>query len=707
MKHFAFLTILLMTFMSSYAQPQITWRFANPEIIRQGTSDRLEFDLQVKASENGTFLFSGQYNLTFNNDAFYTSSLNTTVIRSGISNQFSDDLGDYKYTITRNNTGVEPNMVINVALTPSEVAILPEEPSSAWSAEITTEWQTFTRLRIRIANPSLLAGITFIEAFMNGQISYHSGPMSITEYLSPNLYETLNLNLLNLGRIYSETYGWSQVGAAQFDWNTPANTTIFDGNATITQANNTAALANNLNIMGGASLTLETNKWLTAAGTLNTPGSDALIINDRGSLIHNSSAVEATLKRNITGGSLNATTHRYHLVSVPMDVSNAYTAGDIFTGIHLWELDAINQDWSKISDVNYPINNQEGYLIWHDQPSRSLEISGTLNGSDYNLPTKNLGTYTDGESYRLLPNPYPSAMEWSTPTGYDAAVYFYNGATGNYVTFADGVPSPAIIPAGQSFFVKTTVPATTANTITIRNNSRLHSGQTLYKSVNNISNLLQIKVSSEISEDDAYIRFHEEATNLFDADKDARKLNGFGDAPQLFTSLEGINYAINTLEMTSEPIAVPLHFTMSMDGMVNMEIARLESFTQGGSVFLEDLYLNEMVDVTAQSVYSFQHHQNIPADRFKLHFNGMVGTETIASENIKMYVLNKRIYIHSPLSESGNASVEIFDQLGRTVYHQINASDNPIVINAANYPHFLIVKVKTASHAKTSKLIIQ
>ena len=708
--------ILLAIFFSSLFlhadPPQLTWRIANPRIIRVTNLQRLEFEVQVKANQAGSYYSSGQFMLYFNNDAIsYSPSTNWTVIRSGISAQ-KDPIEEYKYITSRVTSGAYPNVKVLIALSVTNEDVIDNDPSADFLAEITTEWQTYIKVQCQITDVDALAGIYFDEAGTNGQNFYLASAVNEVGFNNPSLYESLTLSQAYLGRIYSNSFGWTQYGGTTnnvpyINWATAVNTTIFDGNATITQTNNTAALANNLNIMDGANLTLETNKWLTVAGTLNTPNSDALIINDGGSLIHHSTAVDATLKRNLTGGSLNTTTHRYHLVSVPMAASSVYNASDLFTGFHLWEFDALNQGWLKITDNNFPILNQEGYLVWHDQPSRSFEIAGRLNGSDYLLPIKNVGTYTDGQSYRLIPNPYPSALEWSTPAGYDAAVYFYNGATGNYLTFADGVPSPAIVPYGQSFFVKTSVPGGIASAITISNSSRSHNNQSFYKSSTSVSNLLQIKVNSELSEDYAYLRFLEGATNLFDPDKDARKLFGFGDAPQLYSSYEGINYAINTLEMTNNPTVVPLHFTMSMDGMVNMELSNLESFAKGVSVFLEDVFLNKLVNINEQPVYSFTHQQNSPEDRFKLHFHSALGIETIDSETINIYSSGKKIYIQLPQINLGNTSVEIFDQMGRTIYMQSHAQNNPIIINAMDFPHCLITRVKTARQAKTSKLIIQ
>jgi hypothetical protein len=689
-----------------FSQPQITWRFANPEIIRSGSTDRLEFDLQVKASAGGTYFWSGQYILTFNNFAFLSSTTNVTVIRSGISNQYSYALGDQKYSITRTITGVTPNQVINVALTPMDVAMLNELPNSEWLAELTTEWQTFTRLRITISDPSPLAGISFIEASMNSQIFYLSAPGFITNYTSPNLYESPNLNLLHLGRIYSDTHGWSQVGESQIDWVSSVNTTVFDGNATITQTNNTAALAGNLNVMDGANLTIPSNKWLTVGGILTTSDTDALTVTDGASLLHNTASVNASVERTISGGSISSTTHRYHLVSVPLNEATIVTAGDIFTGMHLWELDAVNQVWNKINFAVYPINNKNGYLIWHDENTKSLEMSGILNSTDVELPSISIGTNTDGQSYRLIPNPYPSALNWITPAGYDAAVYFFNSATGNYVTYAGGVPGPAIAPVGQSFFIKTSVPGI-AGAMTISNADRLHHNQNFYKAVTEIPNLLKIKANSQTSMDEAYVRFHDQATNQFDAEMDAQKLFGFGDAPQLYTFFEEINYAINTLGLSNNHLVIPMHFKMNANGMIQLEAEGTQSFNQGFSVFLEDVYLNQMINLSVQSIYSFEHDQSNPDNRFNLHFYGVLDTdETVAATAWKAWSYNKYIYISIPEIYESTAEIELFDLTGRKIYQQKHAINNPIIIYGGDIPQLVFVKINTVSKTHTSKIII-
>ncbi len=707
MKRFITFLCLALLFSSGFAQPQITWRFANPEIIRQTTSDRLEFDLQVKASEAGTYFWSGQFNLTFNNAAFYTTAVNTTVIRSGISNQYSDDLEDQKYAITRTITGTEPNLVINVALTPTDISILAEEPDEAWSAEITTEWQTFARLKLRIDDPSLIANISFIQASMNGQISYHSAPGVITNYENPNLYEALDLSSTHLGRIYSDAYGWSQVGENQIDWTTPVNTTIWDGNATITQTDNTAALANNLNVMPGANLTVGADKWLTVNGTLTTPNPAALVIADGGSLMHGTALVDATIQRTLTGGSINPTTHRYHLVSVPMDEASTFVAGNIFEGSHLWQFDAANQAWDKITSGNHPLNNKEGYLTWYDGVSFPYSLGGKMNAADVVLPAKTLGmTPPLNNSWRVVPNPYPSALEWATPAGYDAAVYFFNAATGNYITFVDGVPEPAIFPVGQSAFIKKTVAGGEGAAITIAATNRLHHAQAFYKNNELPNNTLRMLAIADNSNDETFVRFHENATAAFDGQMDAFKLKGFGAAPQVFSVMEDRDYAINALPLTNETTIVPLNFEMSEAGRVTFEASGMDSFIDGVTIFLEDMLLNEMVNLMEQAAYDFDHEKEYDPDRFRLHFMGVLGTDAMSQINWNVWSHDKYVYISAPQLFGQMAQVELFDVLGNRILNERLSLNSPTVLHAGEATRVIVARITSGEHVFTTRLII-
>jgi hypothetical protein len=217
--------------------PQLTWRIANPRIIKV-TQQRLEFEVQVKADQNGTYYSSGQFLLYFNNDAIsYSSDLHWTVIPSGISAQTHANIGN-KYIISRVRSGAYPNVKVLVGLSPTDEAVIDEDPAAGYLTEITTGWQTYVKIQCNIADFSALAGIYFYREGTNGQNFYLSSPGNEAGYNNPSLYQTLDLSQAYLGRLYSTMYGWTQYGGATdnvpyLDWTTAVNTSAWEGTPNI------------------------------------------------------------------------------------------------------------------------------------------------------------------------------------------------------------------------------------------------------------------------------------------------------------------------------------------------------------------------------------------------------------------------------------------------------------------------------------------
>lgn len=711
MKQFLILILCFQLAAAGVAQ-QLSYRFANPQIVYLYDYDQfLTFDVEVKADMPNTLLYVGQVNLYFNDLAFDMDP-------DEIGSNFLIEKGDLligTYPINQQKYNIDVVTITTYASQPVlNVACLANHTTPNTNLtrynEVPTEWTSLIKIQARINNPIHEAGISFVQPMMNGTQQY-AGTNPPLNYINPNLYIGPDFSNTYLQRVYSDNKGWSQYGGTIdgvvfMDWSTAANTTIWDGNATITQSDNTIAQANHLNVMPDADLTITSNKWLTVAGTLSTPDPSALIIADGGSLILETDQTEATIERTLTGGTISPTTHRYHLVSVPMHEASVFTAGDVFLDRHLWEFVAEDQSWFKITPVSHSINNKEGYLIWHEDPSYHYNISGKLNAADVTLPAQDLGISGDGNSYRLVPNPYTSALEWETPAGYDAAVYFFNAATGNYVTFVDGVPQPAIFPLGQSGFIKKSTPGGTGEAITIHASKRQHNAQALYKNLNLPANTLQLSASTDFSQDETYVRFHKEATSHFDGELDALKIKGFGAAPQLFTVINEQDYAINTLEPLNETLIIPLHFEMSKDARVTFQASGLETFISGAAIFLEDLLLNEMIDLMQQTTYDFDHEKEFDADRFRLHFMGVLGTEAMAHIRWNVWSHGKYVYISAPQLFGQMAQVEFFDLLGNRILNERLAISSPSILYAGEVTRVIVVRITSGAHVYTTRLMI-
>jgi hypothetical protein len=158
MKKFA-LIFALMTLVSIIvtAQPQLTWQFANFEVINAGT--QLQFDIEVKADVAGTYQRDLQVYFDYNTLGFG-----------------SDIVANGKVTVDNLTLMENHYFVVNTAdNTSSKFAVITEathemtEPASAtYYNEMTTTFQGLLRITIDIADNTETAGIAFDGTLMDG-----------------------------------------------------------------------------------------------------------------------------------------------------------------------------------------------------------------------------------------------------------------------------------------------------------------------------------------------------------------------------------------------------------------------------------------------------------------------------------------------------------------------------------------------------------
>jgi hypothetical protein len=191
---FALFTLVSLTVT---AQPQLTWRFNNVEVINAGT--QLQFDVEVLANVTGSFQRDMQIYFDYNTLAF-----GSNIVANGkITYSPLTLMNAAKYVIV--------NMADN---TSSKFAIITEasnemtQPgSNTYYEAVTTTYQGFLRFTINIApgGNTKTAGIAFDQALMNGGQYYQSTTNTDPlKYADPSLYQN-NLSSLLLSTFYGTT----------------------------------------------------------------------------------------------------------------------------------------------------------------------------------------------------------------------------------------------------------------------------------------------------------------------------------------------------------------------------------------------------------------------------------------------------------------------------------------------------------------------
>lgn len=421
-----------------------------------------------------------------------------------------------------------------------------------------------------------------------------------------------------------------------------------------------------MTIASGGSVSIPSNSTLTVTGTLTNNGTLTLKSDATGtaSLLHNSSNVPATIERYITGNTNLVNTFDYHLVSVPL---NAPVNSNQFLGSYLYQFNTTSQQWQSLGgSTNTPLPNDRGYMIFYPNNNITYTFTGQLNNGPFTAATP----LTAADQFALVPNPYPSAIDWKATSGWtktnlENTIWIWNPALDQYATFNGDVGllgASKDIPVGQAFFVKSNA---ASPVLAMNNDVRVHSTQPFLKAGNSLSSLLRIHAFGNDRQDEIALRLLE-GTSAGKDEFDGDKLLGANIAPQLwFTLPNGRQLAINNIPPDALPISIPVGFKMQADGAVNLSFEGIGSFDSNIQFLLEDLLTGTTLNLRQTPSYSFSHSPDNNTQRLVLHLTSVTGQpELPTSEGLRAWFDGRDICLNLPNAE-GTLDIELFDATGR------------------------------------------
>ncbi len=539
---------------------------------------------------------------------------------------------------------------------------------------------------------------------------------------------------INNGYPYLQSFYTLWTGTTSSDWNTAGNWStdavpIASSNVTINatvpspvidQAPATPALCNNLTISAGGLLSINPGKALTVNGTLNNiEGVAGLSIesdaaNGSGSLLHYTADVPAYISTSLTG-SATLTEFKYHLVSVPLTPSSN-SPSSLFQDCYLYNFDVANNIWHGLgTSTTTDLDETKGYMVYFPGVSATYFFDGNLNAGEFTSTVIHAGS-----GYNLVPNPYPSSIDWNAASGWtkaniDNATWIWNssaatpygpGIVGNYAAYVAGAGTNGgsrYIAPGQAFFVKTNA---ASPVLKMSDAVRLHNATPFLKSGESIANLLRVKANANNYSDEAVVRFTEGASQMADANFDAEKMFGLENAPQLYTLTQGNEkLSINSLPAMSGQNSVPLSFETQFTGVVNLTFANMESFDPSINIYLKDELTNQTINLRNQAAYTFNHNPANDANRFKLIFGGTYGIEENESLAGNMWVTGNTLYINTPKLAGEKAKVEVYNAAGQSLLAKSLVLDGLTFLDL-NMQGFVIVKLTSGQAVLTTKGVL-
>jgi hypothetical protein len=295
-------------------------------------------------------------------------------------------------------------------------------------------------------------------------------------------------------------------------------------------------------------------------------------------------------------------------------------------------------------------------------------------------------------NFNLVPNPYPSTIDWDnvTKTNVNNAMYIRIG-NNVFSSYVGGVAAnpPFVgwsgeVATGQSFF-------TTSNgggaTLTFKEADKT-TNAFYFLRTKSPENYFRIQlISSKGDQDEAVIHFVKGATDQMDTEFDAPKMkNGYLASPLLgkknypniasYIDSPSAEYSINTIDELTAPKIVRLSVSDVAAGTYSIKFADFESMYLGYSIVLVDTFMKTEMEGKEGATYDFSvtaEKGSFGSDRFYLRINGVGVTTGIVGEVAKYMVVypnpatDKLVINLSPEEDNNLKAISLIDVTGRTM----------------------------------------
>ncbi|HTE31517.1 MAG TPA: T9SS type A sorting domain-containing protein, partial [Chryseolinea sp.] len=342
-------------------------------------------------------------------------------------------------------------------------------------------------------------------------------------------------------------------------------------------------------------------------------------------------------------------------LQLEIPVSGNFSGRSLCTGCSLNQsLFAYDETVIGDADGNHIVNEHDGYIDFPDvsntetfQPGRgyalfvrgnilsstSWDLRGPINTGNNSLLSIPVSYTSSGtlanDGWNLVGNPFPSTIDWNASSGWtktnlDASIYITdNGNAAQQIASWNGVTGTnggsRFLATGQGFWIK----ANGLGTPVLRANENIKAPgiQTAYIREGSPENLLRITMVGGPTRDETVIHFRDDATENFDTNADAIKLeNGTFNLASL--QPDGRKLAINSISPLLCASEIILSVEDAAAGIYRLNFSEFESFPDVIAITLEDAFTSNSLNIR-NGGYDFSVTSN-PASygsgRFKVKF---------------------------------------------------------------------------------------
>ncbi|NOT76600.1 MAG: T9SS type A sorting domain-containing protein [Cyclobacteriaceae bacterium] len=378
------------------------------------------------------------------------------------------------------------------------------------------------------------------------------------------------------------------------------------------------------------------------------------------------------------------------------------------------------------------VDSRTGYVAYDfNDGAVTASYSGTIEKGAVPIAISNTNNNFD-----LIPNPYPSAIDWDlvTKTNVQNAMWLRAGNS-IFSSYISGVATQepftgwtGEVSTGQSFWVRSNGGG---STFTL-NEADKTSASNRFIRTETADNYLRVTLNSSDKQDDMVLRFKDVATDANDSQFDASKKRNGNYVSSLgrftymnissYTTTAADDYSINTIGLVKAGLAkdVKLRVADVVAGSHTLKFTELSTMSLGYTITLIDKYLNKEFEVVDNSTYTFSVNTDAGSygdSRFVLRINGgavVTGLEPLstigAGAAYPNPVVNKLNIELSAYDDSRLQSIVLIDILGNVLVSSDQRKEllnpGPKVIDMTDYSSGVyILNIKSGNTTKPIRVI--
>ncbi|NHM04966.1 T9SS sorting signal type C domain-containing protein [Flavobacterium celericrescens] len=544
--------------------------------------------------------------------------------------------------------------------------------------------------------------------------------------------------------IVAGTYGRG-IWTGQF-WQCGTTTTTWNGTAwsngvptskvAVTFAGNYSSTASldacSVTVNTGANVVFNSGHTLRVGENVTVNGTGTLTFNNGAALIQHTKHAVNSGNIVVSRNSAPMIRQDYTAWSSPVAGQNllAFSPNTIATRFYeyLYTGTTTPTAYQSVTPSTNSFATAKGYMIRVDNTWSSV-TPAVFNGQFTGVPNNGSLTYSVGQGYNLLGNPYASPISayrfliqnpkvetlyyWTHTVPASGGTYPQNNyasytTLGGTASAAGGAIPNDKIQIGQGFFIQ----ANTAHTVTFENELREDASTTTQFFRNNETEVensekhriwLNLNDSSE-KYNQILVGYLPNGTNGFDRLIDGKTLDI--SKTILYSLIDGNQeYVIQGKGNFSADDTIKLGLKVVIPSSFEISIEQFDGLFANQAIYLRDNYTNAIHDLK-EGAYYFLSQAGTFNDRFELVYKKPSNQEEIIVENtVLVYANSGVINLNSSIEKI--SSIAIYDILGKEIFSKSEINNNEFKVqNLAIQNQSLIVKLTLTNGKQVTKKII-